>query len=137
MRAAIASVLGVLLAAGPVSAQQPTFSLARAAREEAVKQAGSPQGGRAPMSPALKWTGIGMLIGGGSLLASGVLVDNACIEEGEYSLDFCDDLQTAWIATGGAIAAGGAVVLFVGNSKRQSLPSVNIGARRVTWRIRF
>jgi hypothetical protein len=137
MRTVVASVLGIVLAAGPVFAQQPSFSLARAAREEAVKQAGQVSSARAPMSPAMKWTGIGMLIGGASLLASGVLVDNACIEEGEYSLDFCQDIQTAWIATGGAIAAGGAAVLLVGNSKRQSVPSINLGARRVSWRIRF
>jgi hypothetical protein len=126
-----------MLAAVPLQAGQPGFSLARAVREEAAKQAQSAQAARPGMSPAFKWTGIGLLIGGGLTLATGVLVDNACLENGDYDAPFCDDLQTAWIATGGAIAGAGVAMLVIGNAKRGPAPAVTLGARRVSWRLRF
>jgi hypothetical protein len=138
MRAASVSVLVMLSLASPLHAQGPAFSLARAAREEAVRQAAAQPVARAPMSPAFKWTGIGMLIGGGVALATGVLVDNACLEDGDHDVDFCEDLQTAWIASGAAIAAGGAVVLLVGNGRRaSSAPAISVSARRVALQVRF
>jgi hypothetical protein len=131
-------MLAVLILPSPLHAQSSSFSLSRAAREEAVRQAAAQPSSRPPMSPAFKWTGIGMLIGGGVALATGVLVDNACLEDGEHDADFCNDLQTAWVGTGAAVAAGGAVVLLMGNGRRaSSAPAVSVSARRVAFRLRF
>jgi len=137
MRTVLVTVLGITLAAGPLQAQQPAFSLARAAQAEAAKQAPSSTSTRTRMSPAYKWTGLGLLMGGGLLLASGVLVDNACIEDGGHSGEFCRDLQTAWFTTGGIVAGAGGAVLLIGTTKQDSLPSAGFGGRRVAWRIRF
>jgi hypothetical protein len=137
MRIVIASLLAFVLAAAPLYAQQPGFSISRAAQAEAAKQGQASARARVPMSPAYKWTGIGLLLGGGLTLATAVLVDDACIENGEYSQDFCDDFQTAWIAGGATIAGAGAAMLLIGNAKRGPAPSLTIGARRVAWRFRF
>ena len=137
MRTITACLLGVLLVPGPLLAQQPKFSLARAAREEAVKQAQESPRGRAPMSSAYMWTGIGLMIGGAAMMAGGVLVDNACVDEGDHSPSYCDDLQTAWFAGSGAVLAAGGAVLIVGNSRRSSAPSLSFGPKRVQLKVRF
>jgi len=137
MRTVLVILLGVMLTAGPLQAQQPAFSLARAAQAEAAKQPPSSTPTRTRMSPAYKWTGLGLLMGGGMLLASGILVDNACIEDGGHSREFCQDLQTAWFTTGGVVAGAGGAVLLIGTTKQDPLPSAGFSARRVAWRIRF
>ena len=137
MRTALVILLGITLASGPLQAQQPAFSLARAARDAASKQVPSSTSTRTRMSPAYKWTGLGLLMGGGMLLASGILVDNACIEDGGHSPEFCQDLQTAWFTTGAVVAGAGGAVLLFGRTKQDSLPSTGFSGRRVAWRIRF
>jgi hypothetical protein len=139
MRILISAVVSVIVAAGPLYAQEPRVSLRRAAQEAVAREAQQPARApsRAPMSPAVKWTGIGMLIGGGALLLTGVLVDDACIDEGDHDEDFCEDLQTAWIATGAAVAGAGGVVLLVGARGRDATPSSTFGGRRLLWRVRF
>lgn len=131
-------VLLFTLFVAPAQAGPAGFSLVRAAREEALRQAAAQPPPATGMSPAMKWTGIGLLIGGGFGLATGVLADDACLDNGEYDEDFCDDLQTAWIAAGAAAAGTGAVLLMIGSRRqRQSAPSLTLGAKRVSWRIRF
>ena len=76
-------------------------------------------------------------MGGGVMLATGVLVDNACVEDGNHSREFCDDLQTAWFTAGGVVAGAGGAVLLIGTTRQDSLPSAGFGGRRVAWRIRF
>jgi hypothetical protein len=137
MRTALVILLGITLVSGPLQAQQPAFSLARAAQDAASKQAPSSTPTRTRMSPAYKWTGLGLLMGGGMLLASGILVDNACIEDGGHSPEFCKDLQTAWFTTGAVVAGAGGAVLLIAPTKQDSLPSTGFNGRRVAWRIRF
>ena len=139
MRTLLVTLLAVVVAAGPVCAQSSKLSLREAARLEVARQAqaapaAAPSGG---MSPALKWTGIGLLIGGGVTLATGVLVDDACLENTGYSANYCNDAQTAWVVSGAAMAGTGAVLLLIGQHKRSSSPSIMVGPRRVAWRLRF
>lgn len=139
MRTSVVTLLATMLAVGPLHAQQqPEFSLLRAARAEAVRQTPPATAAtRPPMSQPVKWTGIGLVIGGGALLLSGILVDNACIDNGEHGLDFCQDLQTAWFATGAAVAGAGGVVLLVGRPSHASGPAPASVSKGVGWRIRF
>lgn len=141
MRTVLVTLLGSALAVGPLQAQQPGFSILEAARAEAARQAQAPTPApaapRAQMSAASKWTGIGLLIGGGALLLSGIVVDNACLENAEHDANYCQDAQTAWFATGGAVAGAGGVVLLLGSSKKSSAPSIGFGGRGAALRIRF
>jgi hypothetical protein len=134
----IVVLLILLCGVAPARAEGVRVLLLEAARAEAMRQAPVQAAGSAqPMSPALKWTGIGLLIGGGVTLATGVLVDDACIDDGEHSASFCNDLQTAWVASGGVLAGAGAALLLIGNARRSSSPSVLVGPKRVVWRLRF
>ena len=137
MRTVIVTLLATTLVSTPLYAQQPSFSILGAARAEAMRQVSAQSPPKASMSPAMKWTGIGLIIGGGAMLLSAVLVDNACIDNGEHDLNVCQDAQTMWIATGAAAAGAGGVVLLVGGSSKPPAPSAGFGARGVAWRIRF
>lgn len=135
MRAIVAAVVLSLLAAGPASAQSKPVSIREAATAALARQSQASTPSRPGMSPALKWTGIGLLIGGGVTLATGVLVDDACIDEGDHGPEFCNDLQTAWVASGGVLAGTGAALLLIGHAR--SSPSIVVTPRRVAWRFRF
>ena len=137
MRTVIVTFLVTALASVPLGAQQPSFSILRAATAEAARQVSAPAPARPSMSPAMKWTGIGLIIGGGAMLLSGVLVDNACIDNGEHDLNFCQDVQTMWFATGAAAAGAGGVVLLLGNASKPAAPSTGFATRGLSWRIRF
>jgi len=139
MRTLLVTLLTAVVAGGPAYAQSAKLSLREAARLEVARQAqAAPAAAPSPgMSPALKWTGIGLLIGGGVTLATGVLVDDACLENTDYTPNYCNDAQTAWVASGAAIAGTGAVLLLIGQHKRSSSPSIIVGPRRVAWRLRF
>jgi hypothetical protein len=45
--------------------------------------------------------------------------------------------ELTWISTGGAIAGAGVAMLVIGNAKRGPAPALALGARRVSWRLRF
>jgi len=143
MRFAFASLLATMVFAGPAYAQAqaptPPSSLREAVRVAAARQAqAAPAPARSEMSPALKWTGIGLLIGGGVTMLTGALVDDACLENEDffnYSVGYCNDVQTVWIASGGAMAGTGAALLLIGHAK--SSPSIVVGPRRVAWKLRF
>ena len=135
MRVTVISALVALIAAAPAFGQSKPVSIREAATAALARQSQTPAPARPGMSPALKWTGIGLLIGGGVTLATGVLVDDACIDEGEHGPDFCNDLQTAWIASGGVMAGTGAALLLIGRAR--SAPSIVVTPRRVAWRFRF
>ena len=139
MRIPIVTLLATVIASGPAYAQSQAHSLREAAHIAAARQAQAAPGASSgnAMSPALKWTSIGLLIGGGVTLATSSLVDDACVENTTYSTSYCNDAQTAWIVSGAALAGTGAVLLLIGQHKRHASPDLVISPRRVAWRLHF
>jgi hypothetical protein len=106
------------------------------ARAAATAAAQQPEH-RGPMPAGLKWTGIGLLIGGGVtvLLGAAVKNDDSC----GYSISSsdCDALGTGFYVFGAALAGTGAALLGVANAKREHLPSISVQRGRVSIRQRF
>jgi hypothetical protein len=94
---------------------------ARAARTMGVE----PE--RRGMPAGLKWTGIGLLIGGGATVGIGAaLRDEDCYDLDYYS---CDDLRQGFYVFGGILAGTGAVLLAIGAAK-SGPPRTSIGMTR-------
>jgi hypothetical protein len=89
------------------------------------------------MPTGLKWTGIGLLIGGGVtiLLGAAVKHDDSCGVS--IASDDCEAIGTGFYVFGAALAGTGAVLLGVANAKREHLPSISIGRGRVAIRQRI
>lgn len=107
--------------------------LREAAHVAAVEAAQAPVAGqRGPMPTGLKWTGIGLLIGGGLAILAGAALkgdDDAC----GYTAapDECDAIGTGFYVAGAAMAGTGGVLLGVANAKRERLPSITFRRGRV------
>jgi hypothetical protein len=137
-RSIIVTLLGVVLAAGPLHGEELAFSLLRAARAEAARQ--TPPAATRKMPTGLKWTGIGLVAGGGVVLTAGLLADDApCPEDRRGHEVSCFVHYRKWgsVVTGAAAAGTGGLLLFIGGAKARSMPSVDVQGRRVAWHIRF
>jgi opacity protein-like surface antigen len=122
VRRLVAAMLAVLVAS-PAFAQDLRGSIQRAATEAAAQQPESqPRSGRG----GLFWTGVGLLGAGGLFLGLGAAEDpdnQTCVYGGEFE-DTCVSNRTVLLATGGAIAGTGAVLLAIGIAKSRNAPSV-------------
>lgn len=102
-------------------------------------QAQGQTGQRGAMPPGLKWSGIGLLIGGGVtvLIGAAIKADNACVYTAVN--DDCDAIANGFYIFGGALAGTGAVLLGVANAKRERLPAITVrrGGVAIRQRVSF
>ena len=90
---------------------------------------------------ALKWTGFGLIAGGGSLIAIGAVIDNEdCFENGVTYYD-CDDVRKAAYVAGGIMAGVGVGLMIMSNhtGRHGRYPSITMqrGRMLVQQPIRF
>jgi hypothetical protein len=90
---------------------------------------------------ALKWTGFGLIAGGGSLIAIGaVLDDEDCFDHG-YSYYDCDDVRKTAFVAGGIMAGVGVGLMIMASHTggHRHYPSVTMqrGRMLVQQRVRF
>jgi hypothetical protein len=98
----------------------------------------APQATRIP--PGYKWTGIALLAWGGVTTLTGlVAAEDVCYDSFSSFEEDCKAFKAGWIGAGVAITAAGAIVLGVGNARREPVPanSLMLGKNRVIWRVRF
>ena len=128
-------------AAPPVRSETP---LADAAVRAAVQASET----RTEMPPGLKWTGFGLIVGGGSLIALGAVIDDThCFDYGEDDFldndvfdDDCETAQKASYLAGGIMAGVGVGLLIMGHASRRPVsPTVTMrhGRVMIQQRVRF
>ena len=133
----IAVVLIVLVSLAPVHAQSLRESIRHAAEEAAAQQ--TPQTPTSSMSPAYKWTGIGLLGGGGLLMVTAAILgrDDCTTSSGPgFTQTVClkTDTTFGWVL-GGIVAGAGGAVLAIGSAKgRGSAPSISLGVHDIVIR---
>ncbi|MEO5824093.1 MAG: hypothetical protein ABIT71_26600 [Vicinamibacteraceae bacterium] len=100
----------------------PVTPIADAGARAAQAMGGEPE--RRGMPAGLKWSGIGLLIGGGATLGIGAaLQDDDCYDFDYYS---CDELRQGFYVFGGILAGTGLALLAIGAAKGGA-PRTSIG----------
>lgn len=113
--------------------------------DAAIRTAVQTTGTRTEMPPGLKWTGFGLIIGGGSLIGLGAISD--CVDYGDHggfgNDVFDDDCETARKASylaGGIMAGVGVGLLIMAHASRRPVsPTVTMqhGRLMIQQRVRF
>ena len=110
-------------------------SLRRSALAIAAQQSTSDESG---IPPAYKWTGIGLLGGGGLYLALGAASKDLCSGSGVRT---CDSVKTVFLTFGAAMLGTGAVLLVIGKGKAKKGVSPQLvtapGAVAIGGRVTF
>jgi hypothetical protein len=109
----------------------------REAAHVAAAQASQAPAQRGPMPPGLKWSGIGLLIGGGVTVPLGAAVKNDDSCGVTVASDDCEAIGTGFYIFGAALAGTGAALLGVANAKREHLPSISVQRGRFAIRQRI
>ena len=140
LAAAISGVPGLAAAADPPAVRAAATPIADAASEAVAHQ--SDGGGNG--NPALKWTGFGLIAGGGTLVALGAVLDDEDCFDNDIAAYDCDDVRKVAYVTGGAMAGVGVALMIMGRGERASrdpgrYPSVTLQRGRVLVRqhVRF
>jgi hypothetical protein len=145
--AALLSGVPSMAAAAGAQAPPPARSATPIA-DAAVRAAVQVTETRTEMPPGLKWTGFGLIAGGGSLIALGALIDDdSCFDYGDddfFDNDaFDDDCETARKASyfaGGVMTGVGIGLLIMANASRRPVsPTVTMrhGRLMIQQRVRF
>jgi hypothetical protein len=109
----------------------------RAAAHAAALQPDPTASRRGAMPPGLKWSGIGLLIGGGVTVLLGAAVKNDDSCGVSIASDDCEAIGTGFYVLGAALAGTGAVLLGLANAKREHLPTISVQRGRFAIRQRF
>ena len=147
-RQALSLVLAALLSGVPSVAAagqaapvplRSTTPIADAAARAAVQASET----RTEMPPGLKWTGFGLIVGGGSLIALGAVIDDThCFGEDDLvDVDNdCENARKASYLAGGIMAGVGVGLLIMGHASRRPVsPTVTMqhGRMVIQQRVRF
>jgi hypothetical protein len=103
---------------------------------------------RTEMPPGLKWTGFGLIAGGGALIALGAVIDDDdCFDYGDDDVfdddvfdNDCETVRKASFLSGGIMAGVGVGLLIMANASRRPVsPTVTMqhGRLMVQQRVRF
>ena len=133
-RALLVVIVARLVLAPLAVAEEPVRPgpIAAAAALEAVRVEAPARRGRMPNG--LKWTGLGLLMGSGLPVLVATFGD--CIHEGRT----CRNQRRVAYATAGAMAGTGALLLVIGDAKRDApLPSLAFsdGRAAIVQRVTF
>jgi hypothetical protein len=138
MRRSLIAALVISLSIGPAFAQTSSPGPIRRSISEVTFQQ-TPPAEEEGITPAFKWTGIGLLIGGGSSILAATVIDDEDCDDLDSDIT-CDDVRTG-LAIFGAVAAGtGAALLFIGKAradKKKASPEILPTRRGVLVRTRF
>ena len=150
LRQALSIVLAALLSGVPAAAAaQAAPVVPRAATpiaDAAARAALQTTTTQTEMSPALKWTGFGLIAGGGSLIALATLIDedHCFVNDDDFDddglIDDCETAKKATYLTGGIMAGVGVGLLIMANASRRPVsPTITMrhGRFLIQQRVRF
>jgi hypothetical protein len=104
--------------------EAPAGPIADAAGRAAQTDSRAPE--RAGMPGGLKWTGIGLLIGGGATIGIGAAIQDDDCYDYDYS---CEELRQGFYVFGAILAGTGATLLAIG-AARSGAPRTSIRMTR-------
>jgi hypothetical protein len=138
MRRSLIAALVISLSVGPAFAQSSSPGPIRRS-VAAVTFQQTPPAEEEGITPAFKWTGIGLLIGGGSSILAATVIDDEDCDDIDSDVT-CDDIRTGLAIFGAAAAGTGAALLFIGKAradKKRASPEILPTRRGVVVRTRF
>jgi hypothetical protein len=144
--ALVAALSGVPSVAAAAAQAAPPIRSDTPIADAAVRAAVQAGETRTEMPPGLKWTGFGLIVGGGSLIALGAVIDDThCFGEDDlvdndvFDND-CENARTAAYLAGGIMAGVGVGLLIMGHASRRPVsPTITMqhGRMMVQQRVRF
>ena len=130
-------IMLILASAIPVVAEETKPSSIKSSVERAAKKLASQPAQKTRIPPGYLWTGVGLMGAGGLTILSGLTIADEACEEDFSDLD-CGAFKAGWIGAGVAEAGVGALLIYLGNKKREPVTnSLQFGKRSVKWHVRF